>query len=123
MNFDWNPNGRCSTCNRSGITISILLYKYLIPNLYPTSKSDIEYECHLCDYEGKCYYDENNVILNDFACCDNCSTEITEYCIKRGKGITQEWSENGYNGICLRCNLRHPVEGLSLCNHHMDLIK
>lgn len=125
MNFDWNPSGRCTECNKSGITISVLLCNYhTTERNFIDDNTNINYECYLCDYEGKCNYDENfENVVDDFACCDNCSTEITEYCIKRTIGTPDSWKGNGYNGQCSRCKLSLPLEELPLCNYHIELIK
>jgi hypothetical protein len=126
MNFDWNPSGRCTECNKSGITISILLCDYhTTERNFLDDESTIDYACFLCDYEGKCNYDENDTSETWIwlPYCNNCTTKITEYCIKKITGIPEIWSGNGYIGECSRCKLSNPVEELPLCNYHSELIK
>ncbi len=121
-NFDWNPDGRCTECNKSGITISVLLCNYHV-----TERNFLvdNYECFLCDYEGELYYDENDDPENwDWIpYCDNCTNEITRRCTKRTLGIPEIWSGNGYIGECSRCKLRTSVEELLFCGYHTEIIK
>lgn len=124
--FDWDPNGRCTNCNKSGITIAILLCTDCTSGrkfLTETVPSDNNYDCSLCDYEGECNYDCNTESLNWYPYCDDCTTEITSLLTKRTIGIPEVWSGNGYIGLCIRCNLCDPVEELLLCDHHLELIK
>ena len=62
QNFDWNPNGRCTECNRSGITISVPLCQHHVDerkfiNSVSSESSDSSdssdsSNCYLCDYQG-----------------------------------------------------------------------
>lgn len=121
--FDWNCNGRCTQCDTVGITIEILLCDYHLKQRNCLDNPDIEYECYLCDYEGKCYYDENHILLNDDTYCNDCENQIQTFCNKRTRGTPRIWDGNGYIATCSRCKLVCGVEELSLCHHHIALIK
>ena len=61
-------------------------------------RSDTKYDCYLCDYEGKCYYDRNDIILHDEAYCYKCEYESRIRFLERNRGEPKIWDGNGYIG-------------------------
>lgn len=122
-NFDWDPSGRCTECNKEGITVAILLCDYHVTERKFLNEESNDYECYLCDYEGHHNYieDDPSEKWDQLPYCDACATEVSDLCTKRTRGTFEQWSGCGYNGTCSRCKSRTAVEELPLCNHHTQL--
>lgn len=126
--FDWDCQGRCTNCNKSGITISIpSCDSHVRQRIYLDDKASEELtdDCYLCNYEGKRNYtvDDDTENWEWTPYCDNCKLEIKDLFIERPDSNFEEWSGCGYSGGCSRCNTDGPVEELCFCNHHNLLIK
>jgi hypothetical protein len=121
-NFDWSCTETCTKCDSTSITLNVPLCDHHLKQRF-TNDPNLEYNCYLCDHEGKCYYPEDET-NNNFAFCDECELNLQVYCKKRDRGKDHKYNDNYYHGTCSECNLDGiPVVDLPLCNYHIELTK
>lgn len=121
MNSFQNSNGRCTRCDSYGMTIAVLLCEDCLKGRHLDDPNE-EYDCFLCDHEGKCRYEDEEIEQDD-SFCDTCEKELREMCKKRKRGEPKIWCGNGGGGICGRCGARGDIEVLPFCNHHVEIVK